>query len=98
MEGKAEADPEFAAAIQSAHEAYREERDSLVPNGVELTPGGGVGGARTGVKCLHAHYAHTRSGGDNPVGDIVADWVEPLDCSRPCVVDGERNPDWVNRP
>ena len=35
-------------------------------------PSGGVGGTRTGVKCLHAHYAWFLAGGDDPVGR----WVE----------------------
>ena len=59
-------------------------------------PSGGVGGTARGVKCLHAHYAHTAAGGDNPVGKLVAGWIEPLDCEVPCVVDQERNPEWVN--
>ena len=33
---------------------------------------GGVGGTRTGVKCLHAHYAWYLAGGDDPVGRWVA--------------------------
>ena len=32
---------------------------------------------------------------DNPVGEIVAAEIEPLDCTVPCVVDDHRNPDWV---
>jgi hypothetical protein len=48
------------------------------------------------VKCLHAHYAHTAAGGENPVGDLVAGWIEPLDCEVPCVVNDRINPDWVN--
>ena len=35
-------------------------------------PSGGVGGTRTGVKCLHAHYAFHLAGGDDPVGRWVA--------------------------
>ncbi|MGH9182011.1 MAG: DUF501 domain-containing protein [Acidimicrobiales bacterium] len=27
-----------------------------------------MGGTRTGVKCLHAHYAWFLAGGDDPVG------------------------------
>ena len=61
-------------------------------------PSGGVAGNQTGVKCLHAHYAHHAAGGENPVGEIVASWIEPLDCDVPCVVDGEMNPAWLNRP
>ncbi len=61
-------------------------------------PSGGVGGTREGVKCLHAHYAHHGAGGENPVGRLVADWIEPLDCEVRCVVDGGMNHEWVNRP
>ena len=35
-------------------------------------PHGGVGGTRTGIKCLHAHYAWFLAGGDDPVGAWVA--------------------------
>ena len=35
-------------------------------------PTGGVGGTRTGVKCLHAHWAWHLAGGDDPVGR----WIE----------------------
>lgn len=94
MDRKADADPDFAAALDRAHGEYRAERDRLLQPGTEPAPAGGVGGARAGVKCLHAHYAHTRAGGENPVGALVADWVEPYDCPVPCVVDGEPNPEW----
>jgi len=47
-----------------------------------------------GVKCLHAHYADHAAGNENPVGAVTAPFVEPLDCTVPCVVDGERNPAW----
>ena len=98
MEAKADADPRFGEALDRAHGEYAAERDSLVPLGADPAPSGGVGGTAVGVKCLHAHYAHTRAGGDNPVGDLVASWIEPLDCAEPCVLGGDRNPSWVNRP
>jgi hypothetical protein len=31
-----------------------------------------VAGTRTGVKCLHAHYAWHLAGGDDPIGRWVA--------------------------
>jgi len=34
-------------------------------------PSGGVSGTRTGVKCLHGHYAYFLAGGDDPVGRWV---------------------------
>jgi hypothetical protein len=64
-------DPDELAA---AHERYRAERDAAVPEGTSgPLPFGGVGGTRTGVKCLHAHYAWFLAGGDDPVGRWVAE-------------------------
>ena len=63
-----------AALIEDAHRRYAAERDVLVPDdhtGPRRT--GGVGGTRTGVKCLHAHYAWHVVGGDDPIGRWVAD-------------------------
>ena len=98
METKSEADPRFQKDLEDAHRSYETERDVLLPPGANPTPSGGVGGSSVGVKCLHAHYAHTRGGGDNPVGDLVQRWIEPLDCSEECVVGGEANPAWTSRP
>lgn len=64
-------DPEELAA---AHAAYASERDAAVPAARRgPRPSGGVGGTRTGVKCLHAHYAWFLAGGDDPVGRWVAE-------------------------
>ncbi len=98
MEAKAEADAAFGGALAEAHIRYAAERDALVPVGVEPRPGGGVGGTAHGVKCLHAHYADAVAGNENPVGELVAGWIEPLDCTVPCVVGEERNPQWSPRP
>jgi hypothetical protein len=98
MEQKAAADPGFSDRLAAAHESYRLAREELAGGDEGPAPSGGVGGARDGVKCLHAHYAHTRAGGDNPVGELVAAWIEPLDCPVPCVVDGTVNPAWRGRP
>lgn len=98
MDAKAEADPGFAAALRAANESYAAARDADLPDDGLPRPSGGVGGTAEGVKCLHAHYAHTAAGGENPVGQIVATFVEPLDCDVPCVVDGETNPAWINKP
>jgi exopolyphosphatase/guanosine-5'-triphosphate,3'-diphosphate pyrophosphatase len=62
-------DETFAASLAATHRAYAEDRG---------TPDGGVGGTRTGIKCLHAHYAYHLAGGDDPVGDWVAERVEPV--------------------
>jgi uncharacterized protein len=99
METKAEADAVFAEALASAHTAYQTERDSLIDAADDRPrPSGGVGGSSEGVKCLHAHYAHAAGGGLNPVGELVASWIEPLDCLVPCVVDDAVNPAWISRP
>jgi len=62
-----------ADALVVTHTAYAAERDAALPAGHQgPRPHGGVGGTRTGVKCLHAHYAYFLAGGDDPVGR----WVE----------------------
>ena len=67
---EAEIDPD---AIADAHRRYAEERDALIPaDHTGPRPSGGVGGTRTGVKCLHAHYAFHLAQGNDPVGR----WVE----------------------
>ena len=66
-----EVDP---AAVRRAHDDYAAERDAAVPaDWTGPRPSGGVGGTRTGVKCLHAHYAWFLAGGPDPVGRWVAD-------------------------
>ena len=61
-------------ALARAHRVYAAARDAALPAGWDgPRPGGGVGGTRTGVKCLHAHYAWYLAGGDDPVGAWVAD-------------------------
>ncbi|MGD2102447.1 MAG: DUF501 domain-containing protein [Acidimicrobiia bacterium] len=98
METKARSEPGFGAALTEAHAAYAAERDALIVDETGPNPSGGVGGAAKGVKCLHAHYAHFAAGRDNPVGELVAGWVEPLDCEVPCVHDGGLNPKWTAKP
>jgi hypothetical protein len=62
------------AVLARAHAAYAAERDAAVPaSWTGPRPHGGVGGTRTGVKCLHAHYAWRLAGGDDPVGAWVAE-------------------------
>jgi uncharacterized protein len=95
MDARAASDPEFAARLEIANQDYQQARELLTAGIEGPLPSGGVGGSSGGVKCLHAHYAHTRAGGENPVGEQVSGWVEPLDCVVPCVVDGAKNPDWV---
>ena len=50
----------------------RARRRSVPADHIGPRPHGGVGGTRTGIKCLHAHYAWFLAGGDDPVGAWVA--------------------------
>ncbi|HEY2813475.1 MAG TPA: DUF501 domain-containing protein [Acidimicrobiales bacterium] len=60
------------ALLSDAHDRYARERDAVIAVDHEgPRPFGGVGGTRTGVKCLHAHYAWYLAGGDDPVGRWV---------------------------
>jgi hypothetical protein len=70
-----------ADAIALAHERYAAQRDREMPAGhMGPRPGGGVGGTRRGVKCLHAHLAWFLAGGEDPVGLWVArSLVPPID-------------------
>ena len=63
-----------AGEVAAAHARYAAERDAALPAGhTGPRPSGGVAGTRTGVKCLHAHYAWYLAGGDDPVGRWVAE-------------------------
>jgi exopolyphosphatase/guanosine-5'-triphosphate,3'-diphosphate pyrophosphatase len=68
-------DEEFDLALEAAHRAYARERGGMAP---EARSWGGVAGTRTGVKCLHAHYAYHLAGGVDPVGAWAAGEVEPI--------------------
>jgi hypothetical protein len=58
--------PETLAAT---HARYAMERGAAIPADHDgPLPTGGVGGTRTGVKCLHAHVAHELATGHDPVG------------------------------
>ena len=68
-QAEAEVDPD---AVRDAHRRYAAERDAEIPSDHDgPRPSGGVGGTRTGVKCLHAHYAWFLAGGDDPIGRWV---------------------------
>lgn len=68
--GVREAEAEIPAdEIAGVHARYAAERDAEIPaDHAGPRPSGGVGGTRTGVKCLHAHVAYVLAGGDDPVG------------------------------
>ncbi|RZV45339.1 MAG: DUF501 domain-containing protein [Acidimicrobiales bacterium] len=68
--------------INAAHDRYREERDAFLDSSAATPahrPTGGVGGTRNGVKCLHAHYGWWLAGGDDPVGQWVAEHLHEVD-------------------
>ena len=88
------ADDQLRSRLAAAHDRYAADRDAGVVDGGGGPIGGVAGIQGDGVKCLHAHYADHAAGNDNPVGAAVAPWVEPLDCTVPCVAEGERNPAW----
>jgi exopolyphosphatase/guanosine-5'-triphosphate,3'-diphosphate pyrophosphatase len=70
-QAEAELDAELIAA---AHDRYAAERDALIPaDHTGPRPFGGVAGTRIGVKCLHAHFGWWLAGGDDPVGEWVAE-------------------------
>jgi hypothetical protein len=72
-EAEAAVDPGILAR---AHARYAAERDARIPaDHGGPRPAGGVGGTRSGVKCLHAHLAWWLVGGDDPVGAWVADRI-----------------------
>ena len=70
-----DSDPVFRAEVERAHADAAAERDRLLAGAASW---GGVGGTATGLKCLHAHYAHHLAGGDDVVGAWVAERVEPV--------------------
>ncbi|MFZ9158042.1 MAG: DUF501 domain-containing protein [Ilumatobacteraceae bacterium] len=67
-----------SAELADAHRRYAAERDSLIDDDHRgPRPSGGVAGTRTGVKCLHAHYAWHLAGGDDPIGRWVHERLNP---------------------
>jgi hypothetical protein len=65
-------DPELAARLRRADEAYREAR-AAENGGVDPTPDVGIAGQRDAcaTKCLHAHVAAFLARIDDPVGEAV---------------------------
>ncbi|MDQ3210619.1 MAG: DUF501 domain-containing protein, partial [Actinomycetota bacterium] len=68
-------DDRFRGALERAHSSYSADRAEDLEAARDW---GGVAGTRTGIKCLHAHYAYYLAGGDDPVGAWVAERVEPV--------------------
>jgi hypothetical protein len=68
------------AQLAAAHARYAAERDAeLSADHAGPRPSGGVGGTRTGVKCLHAHWAWHLAGGDDPVGRWIEQHIDDPD-------------------
>jgi exopolyphosphatase / guanosine-5'-triphosphate,3'-diphosphate pyrophosphatase len=80
LNNRYDVDPEFREAVDEAHGAYAAEREEMLPG---AGGGGGVGGTRRKIKCLHAHYAYHLAGGDDVVGRWTAERVEPVHPSEP---------------
>ena len=76
-------DPAFARSYSEAHLRYRRDRDGSDDGKSES-----AGGMPGRVKCLHALYAHDKADA-NPVGALVAERIEPIDCPGPCVRRGD---------
>ena len=94
-EQRIEDDERVRARHEAAMRRYAAQRDALIdPDSEAPRPSGGVAGSRTGVKCLHAHYADWVAGNDNPTGQWVEPSVEPLNCVAE--IDGQTvfNPEW----
>jgi hypothetical protein len=57
------------SVIATIHARYEAERNAAISDDhVGPRPSGGVGGTRTGVKCLHAHVAHALATGNDEIG------------------------------
>ena len=80
LEIRLDANEDLRVAYARAHERYVKQRDAF---GV-LDDSVSAGGMPSRVKCLHALYAHERADA-NPIGGIVRQRIEPLDCPGPCV-------------
>jgi hypothetical protein len=80
LEERLSADPELRESYARAHERYRAERDAIEV----LDDPSTAGGMPERVKCLHALYAHEVADA-NPIGVLVREKVEPIDCPGPCV-------------
>ena len=81
-------DPDDLAAL---HERYGAARDAEIDAGhTGPRPSGGVGGTRTGVKCLHAHVAYLLAGGDDPVGRWALEHLDSAATASRLGDEGER--------
>ncbi|HEX2090608.1 MAG TPA: DUF501 domain-containing protein [Actinomycetota bacterium] len=70
---QAQLDPDLRAGLVRAHQEYARERGRFHAGAEEW---GGVAGTSRGVKCLHAHFANHLAGGNDPIGEWVAERVD----------------------
>lgn len=85
----------FRKRMEREHEVYARKRMALLeqkkidaikkisPDIIKVLKNSGVGGIRdkNGIKCLHTHLADYMVNGENPVGEIVNQFVEwPKEC------------------
>lgn len=75
-------DEALAAEYAAASERYVNARNQLGPR---VPRDDSAGGMPVRVKCLHTLYGHYLATRDNPIGEWVAEQVEPLPCAAPCV-------------
>jgi hypothetical protein len=61
--------------LRRTHDEYEARRKSATLNTTAPQPSGGVGGTRTGIKCLHAHVANHLAGFNDPVGALVVEEI-----------------------
>ncbi len=73
-QAEADIDP---AVLEAAHNEYAALRSADLPaHHTGPSPSAGVAGTRRGVKCLHAHFAWWLAGGNDPVGEWVAQRID----------------------
>src|SRR5438067_4964699 len=84
LEARRSSDEHLRAAYERAHRRCIAQGDAIE----ELQEPACAGGIPSRVKCLHALYAHERADA-NPIGAIVRDRIEPLDCPGPCVQESD---------
>ena len=75
-------DPELAAEYAAASDRFVAARNRL---GAPVPRDDSAGGMPVRVKCLHTLYGHYLATRDNPIGQWVAERVEPMPCPAPCV-------------
>jgi len=61
--------------LRRTHDEYEARRKAATLNTTAPQPSGGVGGTRTGIKCLHAHVANHLAGFTDPVGALVSEEI-----------------------